>query len=68
MAVLFPPVQGGAVVGWTSAIGAYGPFTIGMLLAATNPLVMFTVTAVIFAAILVLNIAFYDRKNAPNRC
>ena len=33
MAVLFPPLQGGAVVGWTSAIGAYGPFTIGMLLA-----------------------------------
>lgn len=36
MAVLFPPVQGGAVVGWTSAIGAYGPFTIGVLLASTN--------------------------------
>ena len=33
MAVLFPPLQGGAVVGWTSAVGAYGPFTIGMLLA-----------------------------------
>lgn len=68
MAVLFPPVQGGAVVGWTSAIGAYGPFTIGVLLASTNPLVMFAVSAVIFAAILVINIFFYDRKNAPNRC
>lgn len=68
MAVLFPPVQGGAVVGWTSAIGAYGPFTIGVLLASTSPLVMFAVSAVIFAAILVINIFFYDRKNAPNRC
>ena len=68
MAVLFPPVQGGAVVGWTSAIGAYGPFTIGVLLASTSPLVMFAVSAVIFAAILVINVFFYDRKNAPNRC
>ena len=68
MAVLFPPVQGGAVVGWTSAIGAYGPFTIGVLLAATNSLVMFGVSAVIFVAILIINIFFYDRKNAPNRC
>ena len=56
------------VVGWTSAIGAYGPFTIGVLLASTSPLVMFAVSAVIFAAILVINIFFYDRKNAPNRC
>ena len=68
MAVLFPPVQGGAVVGWTSAIGAYGPFTIGVLLASTNSTVMFVVSAVIFAAILGLNIFFYDRKDAPNRC
>lgn len=68
MAVLFPPVQGGAVVGWTSAIGAYGPFTIGILLASTNAEVMFIVTVIVFVAILVINIAFYDRKNAPNRC
>ena len=29
---------------------------------------MFAVSAVIFAAILVINVFFYDRKNAPNRC
>ena len=68
MAVLFPPVQGGAVVGWTSAIGAYGPFTIGVLLASTNAEVMFIVTVIVFVAILVINVVFYDRKNAPNRC
>lgn len=39
-----------------------------VLLASTSPLVMFAVSAVIFAAILVINIFFYDRKNAPNRC
>lgn len=62
MAVLFPPVQGGAVVGWTSAIGAYGPFTIGVLLASTNATVMFAVSVVVFVAILVINVVFYDGR------
>ncbi|MCD8340124.1 MAG: MFS transporter [Burkholderiales bacterium] len=68
MAVLFPPIQGGAVVGWTSAIGAYGPFTIGALLAQTNPATMFAVTTAIFIAILIINIYYYDRKGAPDLC
>lgn len=68
MAVLFPPLQGGAVVGWTSAIGAYGPFTIGMLLAECGAGVMFGVSTLIFVAILAINIYYYDRKNAPDLC
>ena len=68
MAVLFPPLQGGAVVGWTSAIGAYGPFTIGVLLAETNAATMFAVTTAIFIAILLINIYYYDRKDAPDLC
>lgn len=68
MAVLFPPLQGGAVVGWTSAIGAYGPFTIGMLLAEFGAAVMFGSSTLIFLAILLINIYYYDRKNAPDLC
>jgi len=68
MAVLFPPLQGGAVVGWTSAIGAYGPFTIGMLLATFGATTMYLVTLVIFVLILIINFFFYDRAGAPNRC
>ena len=29
---------------------------------------MFAVSVVVFVAILVINVVFYDRKNAPNRC
>lgn len=68
MAVLFPPLQGGAVVGWTSAIGAYGPFTIGALLAQFGSSAMFAVSTIIFIAIFVINLYYYDRKNAPNLC
>ena len=45
-----------------------GKSTIGVLLASTNATVMFVVTVIVFAAILAINIVFYDRKNAPNRC
>ncbi len=68
MSMIFPPLQGGAVVGWTSAIGAYGPFTIGFLLASFGTNVMFLVSILIFSAILLINLYFYDRKNASNRC
>ena len=60
--------QGGAVVGWTSAVGAYGPFTIGMLLAECGAGVMFAISTVIFIAILAINVYYYDRKNAPDLC
>ncbi len=68
MAVLFPPLQGGAVVGWTSAVGAYGPFTIGMLLAECGAGAMFGISTLIFVAILAINVYYYDRKNAPDLC
>ncbi|MEF9995775.1 MAG: MFS transporter [Burkholderiaceae bacterium] len=68
MGALFPPLQGGAVVGWTSAIGAYGPFTFGVMLAEFSPSSMFEVTIAIFVAILILNWLYYDRPDAPNRC
>jgi MFS transporter, NNP family, nitrate/nitrite transporter len=68
MAVLFPPMQAGGVVGWTSSIGAYGPFTIGLLLAEFSPGVMLGTTIVVFLAILAINWFYYDRPGAPNRC
>lgn len=68
MGALFPPLQAGSVVGWTSAIGAYGPFTFGALLAEFSPSAMFAVTIAIFIAILLINWLYYDRPGAPNRC
>lgn len=58
----FPPLQGGAVVGWTSAVGAYGPFTIGMLLAECGAGAMFGISTLIFVAILAINVYYYDRR------
>jgi NNP family nitrate/nitrite transporter-like MFS transporter len=68
MAVLFPPMQAGGVVGWTSAIGAYGPFTFGLVLAEFSPAVMFATSIAVFVAILAVNWTFYDRPGAPDRC
>jgi len=56
------------VVGWTSAVGAYGPFTIGMLLAECGAGAMFGISTLIFVAILAINVYYYDRKNAPDLC
>ena len=68
MGVLFPPMQAGGVVGWTSAIGAYGPLTLGILLAEFSPSAMFAVSIAVFLLILVVNWAYYDRPGAPDRC
>lgn len=68
MGVLFPPLQAGGVVGWTSAIGAYGPLTLGILLAEFSAGTMFAVTMVVLVLILIVNWIYYDRPGAPNRC
>lgn len=73
MPMLFPPRQAGGVIGFTAAIGAYGPFIFGMLFAwsfagfaSATP--VFWGLAAFFAANLVLNWALYARRNAPYPC
>ncbi len=66
--VLFDRQQAGPVLGWTSAIAAYGafiaPVVIGAQIKAATPQIAMYGFAVFYALCLVLNWWFYLRKNA----
>src|SRR5512139_3752879 len=66
--VIFDRVQAGPVLGWTSAIAAYGafvaPIVIGEQIKAGTPQVAMYGFAVFYALCLVLNWWFYLRRNA----
>jgi NNP family nitrate/nitrite transporter-like MFS transporter len=66
--VIFDRQQAGPVLGWTSAVAAYGafvaPIVIGNQIKAGTPQVAMYGFAVFYALCLVLNWWFYLRKNA----
>ncbi len=66
--VIFDRAQAGPVLGWTSAVAAYGafvaPLVIGSQINAGTPQNAMYGFAVFYAACLVLNWWFYLRKNA----
>ena len=66
--VIFDRTQAGPVLGWTSAIAAYGafvaPIVIGEQIKAGTPQVAMYGFAVFYAMCLVLNWWFYLRRNA----
>ena len=66
--VIFDRTQAGPVLGWTSAVAAYGafvaPVVIGAQIKAGTPQVAMYGFAVFYALCLVLNWWFYLRKNA----
>jgi MFS transporter, NNP family, nitrate/nitrite transporter len=66
--VIFDRTQAGPVLGWTSAIAAYGafiaPVVIGAQIKAGTPQLAMYGFAVFYAACLVLNWWFYLRRNA----
>ena len=66
--VIFDRSQAGPVLGWTSAIAAYGafiaPVVIGAQIKAATPQLAMYGFAVFYALCLVLNWWFYLRKNA----
>jgi NNP family nitrate/nitrite transporter-like MFS transporter len=68
IAVIFDRSQAGPVLGWTSAIAAYGafvaPVVIGAQIKAGTPQVAMYAFAVFYALCLVLNWWFYLRTNA----
>lgn len=73
MPMIFPPRQAGGVIGWTSAIAAYGPFLfsvpIGMLIANQgHPTMFFMVAGAFFAVNFFINWWFYARKGAETPC
>ncbi|MBT9555284.1 MAG: NarK/NasA family nitrate transporter [Myxococcales bacterium] len=69
---IFPKELAGPVLGWTSAIAAYGAFIIptifGSQIKAGTPEVAFYGFSGFYVLCLVLNFVFYARKNAPTPC
>jgi NNP family nitrate/nitrite transporter-like MFS transporter len=66
--VIFEPVQAGPVLGWTSAVAAYGSFIApevikGQIKAGSPEMAMYGF-AVFYALCLIINWWFYLRKNA----
>ncbi len=72
IAVIFDKVQAGPVLGWTSAIAAYGAFLIPKIFAtqikAGTPENALYGFAVYYATCLILNWWYYARKNAEISC
>jgi NNP family nitrate/nitrite transporter-like MFS transporter len=73
MPMIFPPRQAGGVIGWTAAVGAYGPFLFSTLAAytqrATGDFTAFFYGLMVFYALnLFLNWYYYARKGAEKPC
>lgn len=73
MPMIFPPRQAGGVIGWTAAIGAYGPFLFSTLAAYTQRVTggfaaLFYGLMVFYALNLFLNWYYYARRGAEKPC
>jgi len=73
MPMIFPPRQAGGVIGWTSAMAAYGPFAVGLMLGYSfdwfgsfNP--FFYWAAFFYLVCIGINWWFYARKGAEKPC
>ncbi len=70
--IIFKPSEAGPVLGWTSAIAAYGAFIIpsvfGDQVAAGTPEIAFYGFALYYITCLALNWYYYARKNAEIKC
>jgi NNP family nitrate/nitrite transporter-like MFS transporter len=68
MPMIFERRQAGGVIGWTSAIAAFGPFVFGVMLAYISPLLFFSL-GVVFALIAGgISWWFYARPGAEKPC
>lgn len=68
MPMIFERRQAGGVIGWTSAIAAYGPFIFGVMLAFISPMLFFVLGAIFSAIAVVIAWWFYARPNAEKPC
>jgi len=71
--IIFPRQEAGPVLGWTSAIGAYGAFIVPMLFSWSlsrfaSPNAAFVIFAAFYAANLALCWWYYARKRAERPC
>jgi MFS transporter, NNP family, nitrate/nitrite transporter len=73
MPMLFTPRQAGGVIGWTSAIAAYGPFAAGVLMGISfslfgSPNAFFYWAAIYYLANIGINWWYYARRGAEAPC
>ena len=70
--IIFKPSQAGPILGWTSAVAAYGAFLIpkvfGEQIKAGHPEYALYGLAVYYASCLLVNWYYYARKNAEIVC
>ncbi len=66
--MIFPKRQAGGVIGFTAAIGAFGPFIGGVALVLMSPQKFFYISASFITLCIFLNYWFYARKNAERHC
>lgn len=65
MPMILPKRQAGGVIGWTGAIGAFGPFICGVLLSLMAPAAFFWGCVGFFAIATALTWVYYARPGAP---
>ena len=73
MPMLFEPRQASGIIGWTSAIAAYGPFAAGVMMGLSiqffgTPVAFFYWAAIFYAANIAINWALYAREGAEAPC
>lgn len=67
MPMIFERRQAGGVIGWTSAIAAYGPFFFGIGLVTFGAVVFYWIGAAYAAMCIVITWMRYARKGAPRK-
>lgn len=73
MPMLFQPRQASSIIGWTSAMAAYGPFAAGLMMGLSlqlfgTPAAFFYWAAIFYAGNIAINWALYARKGAEAPC
>jgi NNP family nitrate/nitrite transporter-like MFS transporter len=73
MPMLFEPRQASSIIGWTSAMAAYGPFAAGLMMGLSleffgTPVAFFYWAAIFYAGNIAINWALYARKGAEAPC
>ena len=73
MPMLFQTRQAASIIGWTSAIAAYGPFATGLMMGLSisyfgTPVAFFYWAAIYYAANIAINWALYAREGAEAPC
>ncbi len=66
--MIFEKRQAGSVIGWTSAIAAYGPFGFGILLASIAPTIFFGLGVIFGLIAAIVAWWYYVRPGAEKPC